>query len=168
VLNDPVNLLDPSGLDILLIRGGGIASNPAGHTAAAVEGQGVFSLGTPDHPLGSSATEYLEAQSSYRDQELTIIQTTPEQDAAFVAAFARAAADGFDLTGNNCADAVNQGLDAAGIPSSLGGALDSLPGTGGRRAQAESSRQNNGNPTTVRIGRGGSFRRSAFGRFNPR
>lgn len=59
--------------------GGPTAGNPAGHVAIGFTGRGVYSYGTPT-PIGSSLTDYLGRQSSYRDTNVIIIPTTPEQE----------------------------------------------------------------------------------------
>jgi RHS repeat-associated protein len=164
-LAHPINLADLNGLDIMIIEGGPAGSNRAGHTAAAVSGEGVYSWGT-FHPYGSSTTDYLANQATYRDSTVTFISTTPEQD-AFIRAFLATPGAGYDFATNNCSDAVNNGLTAAGIPG--GGWYNSIPGIAGQRAQAASSLQNGGgNPTTVLIPRGGNVPQTpAYTRFNP-
>jgi hypothetical protein len=44
--NDPYKYVDPNGGDAVVFYGGGISSNPFGHIAIAVTGNGVFSPGT--------------------------------------------------------------------------------------------------------------------------
>jgi RHS repeat-associated protein len=78
--NTPVNASDPHGLLTAVVYGVPVSGNPFGHIAIATSGQGVTSFGT-DTPFGSSLTEYLLAQSSYRDQIVSIILTTPEEEA---------------------------------------------------------------------------------------
>jgi hypothetical protein len=85
VQNNPVNYLDPFGLDIMVIENyqtityGG--DNPVGHTAIAITGEGVYSFGN-NTPAGSSVRGYLLKQAQKRDSMIFIIKTTPEQDAA--------------------------------------------------------------------------------------
>jgi hypothetical protein len=67
--------------NILVIEDGPTQGNPVGHTAIAITGKGVFSFGNKT-PLGSSTTGYLEREAPRRDQIVTIIKTTPEQDQA--------------------------------------------------------------------------------------
>ncbi|HYO62717.1 MAG TPA: RHS repeat-associated core domain-containing protein [Pyrinomonadaceae bacterium] len=45
VLNNPPLLNDPTGLDMMIIENGPVPGNPAGHTAIALTGRGVFSMG---------------------------------------------------------------------------------------------------------------------------
>ncbi len=163
--NNPTGWIDPFGLDIAIVTGGPTGRNRAGHSAAAVEGRGTYSFGTRED-FGSSFTDYLESQSEYRDQEVTIIETTPEEDAAFIAAFEAAASAGYDFLNNNCETAVNAGLDAAGVEGE--GAPGSIPGISGERAKARSSKDNGGgSPTTVGIPEGSNPNTRAFNRFNP-
>ena len=64
--------------------GGSTSGNPFGHVAIAFTGQGVYSYGT-DTPLGGNLTDYLEAQAKYRDSEVYILETTPDQEAKMLA-----------------------------------------------------------------------------------
>ncbi|MCW5140677.1 RHS repeat-associated core domain-containing protein [Burkholderia cenocepacia] len=77
---NPLNSLDPLGLDTVVIHGRGILSNPFGHVAIGFTGQGVYSYGTGT-PLGGSVTDYLEKQAKYRDTTVYTIKTTPQQEA---------------------------------------------------------------------------------------
>jgi RHS repeat-associated protein len=113
--NDPLNNVDPSGLDIAIAIGfaAGLTS-PFGHVAGAVTGQGTFSYGTKE-AFGSSFTDYLQNQSMYRDTSVFVLPATKDQDDAFVAAFKKVASTGKSRVGNDCADAVSAGLKAAGL-----------------------------------------------------
>jgi hypothetical protein len=79
---------DRNGLDVAIVVGGPTgygagdfddSGNPFGHTGIGVEGEGAFSFGTGTDP-GSSFTDYLTAQSAYRDSSIFEIETTPAQD----------------------------------------------------------------------------------------
>ncbi|XPG41615.1 RHS repeat-associated core domain-containing protein [Variovorax sp. NFACC28] len=116
---NPVSYADPTGLDLLTVTGGRREStNPFGHTALGVTGAGMYSYGN-NTPLGSSPLEYLEGQSKFRDQQVTIIPRTPFQD--------RGALD--NLAGNgcrncvglldNCAVRTDSALRAAGVPTNM-------------------------------------------------
>jgi hypothetical protein len=85
--------------------------------------------------LGGGVKEYLDREIPKRDTTLTIIKTTPQQDAAAVAALENIAKTSptlslFSIATDNCSIRVNAALDAAGIQSGGNG----LPGSGGARA----------------------------------
>lgn len=116
---NPVNYVDPSGLDVVAITGGRReATNPFGHTAIGVTGAGVYSYGN-NTPLGSSPLSYIDSQSQFRDQQVTIIPRTPQQD--------QAALD--NLSGNgcrncvgifdNCAVRTDSALRASGVKTNM-------------------------------------------------
>jgi uncharacterized protein RhaS with RHS repeats len=130
-LGAPTNRRDPRGEDILVIEGGSEGYNIFGHSSVAITGMGLFSKGTSE-PLGSSTSDFVSAQASGRSQTLTWIPTSPAQDAACEKAFRKAAADPYSAVSSNCSNAVNQCLDAAGIPR--GWLPDALPGSAGSRA----------------------------------
>jgi hypothetical protein len=124
------------GLDIVIIAGGvrDGSMNLAGHIGMAVTGAGVFSYGN-DTPLGSSVYEYISSQSEFRNQTITIIPTTPAQDAAALAYLLNK--PGMNSVGifDNCAVRTNSALGAAGIynqaapfPGSVARGAMSLPG----------------------------------------
>lgn len=83
VLGNPVSSVDPTGLDTAVVYGAATSSNPFGHVAIAMTGQGVYSFGTPNDP-GSSFTDYLASQAGYRNSLVYIIKTTPEQEQAML------------------------------------------------------------------------------------
>lgn len=155
--NNPLGKADPDGHappDIMVIEDGPTAGNPIGHTAIAVTGHGVYSFGT-NTPLGSSTTDFLKMETPRRDQTITIIKTTPEQDQAAVNALTQQNdKGGINLYPDNCAARSNAALDAAGVPAiapvvnpSNGTVImhdQSIPGSGGERAQ-----QTSGSQTTV-------------------
>jgi RHS repeat-associated protein len=80
VSGDPVNFIDPEGLETAVVVGHPTSGNPFGHVAIGFSGQGVYSYGTKT-PLGGSFTDYLSEQAAYRDSTVYILQTTPEQEA---------------------------------------------------------------------------------------
>jgi hypothetical protein len=152
VRNNPLSRVDADGHapDIAVIEDGPTQGNPIGHTAVAITGKGVFSSGN-NTPLGSSTTDYLQNQTSRRDQTVTIIKTTPEQDqAAYNELMKQNDKGGINVYPDNCSARSNAALDAAGVPpvpgsgtvfpgSEVSGtqAFDpSIPGTAGTRAQA--------------------------------
>lgn len=137
VKNNPLNAIDPLGLDALTIAGGHIPGsfNPFGHVANAVTGAGVYSYGN-DTTLGSSAQAYLTGQMTLRNQVVTYIPASAQQDAQMLAFYAlhpgRNSVGIFD----NCAARTNLALNAGGIPTQdipfpggLSRDVGSLPGT---------------------------------------
>lgn len=77
--NNPVALIDPSGLATVVVVGGPTPSNPFGHVAVGTTGAGIYSFGTST-PLGSAATAYILNQATYRDSTAYVINTTPAQE----------------------------------------------------------------------------------------
>jgi len=180
VSNNPLKYEDPSGMlrqspDIIIIENGpteGDATdssdstkNPIGHTAIGITWKGVYSMGNADEEperdkknniLGGSVEDYLEREAPRRDTVITIIKTTPEQDAAIAAKLEEIAGSRDKITEktiltDNCSIRVNEALDAAKIPSggvriSPGEPLDRgqeigrlnpvIPGSAGQRARA--------------------------------
>jgi RHS repeat-associated protein len=140
ILSNPVNLIDATGLDILVIENGPTAGNPVGHTAVAVTGAGVYSFGN-NTPPGSSAYGYLQRQTPRRDTTAYVIPTSPQQDAAALAALK--AGVGKPLAGvasDNCSTRSNGALHAAGVPlpfepNSGFYYPETVPGSAGFRAQ---------------------------------
>jgi hypothetical protein len=135
---NPVMYIDPRGLDIMVVTGGisnGTPPNPFGHVGVSVAGYGMASYGN-NTPLGSSTGDYIANQSQNRNQQITIIPTTPEQDARAIA-FIRQHPNKNDVGYlDNCAVRTNQILDAAGVPvqgipfpGGVARNVQSLPGT---------------------------------------
>lgn len=103
-------------------------SNPFGHTALAITGRGVYSMGNADRGdrqdnkrniLGGGVMEYIMRESPRRDTTIIIVKTTPEQDAAIAKSMEEQAASKPQLTAggivsDNCSLRVNRALDAAG------------------------------------------------------
>jgi RHS repeat-associated protein len=145
VRNNPLSRVDADGHapDIAVIEDGPTEGNPIGHTAIAITGKGVFSFGN-GAPLGSSTTDYLQRQAPRRDQTVTIIKTTPEQDeAAYKESMKQNDKGGINIYPDNCSARSNATLDAAGIPKldvsnpiTPMPADNSMPGTAGGRAAA--------------------------------
>lgn len=134
---NPLNSIDPTGLNQLVIAGGQIPGSPNvfGHVANAVTGGGVFSYGN-DTNLGSGVQSYITSQMATRNQVVTFIPTSPAQDQAALAFYAlhpgRNSVGYFD----NCAARTNQALNAAGVatqdipfPGGLSRDVGSIPGT---------------------------------------
>ena len=172
VNNNPLSKADKDGHapDILVIEDGSTQDNPIGHTAIAVTGHGVYSFGI-NTPLGSSTTDFLKMESGRRDQTVTVIKTTPDQDQAAVNALMKAdQRGGINLAPDNCSCRSNEALDAAGVPQAhnlsnpitpIDSLPASIPGSAGARAQAVP-----GSQTTV-IPKGSTTVPANLNQFNP-
>jgi RHS repeat-associated protein len=131
----PTIAIDPLGMDIVVVTGGvRETSNPFGHSAMAIQGAGMFSYGNGT-PLGSSPLEYIQNQSRIRKQVVTIVPTTPKQDAAALNYFLRHPGMNTVGTIDNCAVRTNEALGAASIttsalpfPGSVAREVMSIPG----------------------------------------
>jgi hypothetical protein len=139
ILSNPINQIDTSGTDILVVENGPTAGNPIGHTAVAVTGNGVFSFGNSTDP-GSSLYGYLQRETPRRDTTAYLIATTPEQDAAALAALNSALGDSLGTLTNNCSSRSNAALNAAGVPPPIIPGIppsyipEHYPGSAGYRA----------------------------------
>ena len=177
--NNPLARLDADGHagDIAVIEDGPTEGNPVGHTAIAITGRGVFSFGNST-PLGSSTTDYLQRESPRRNQTVTIIKTTPEQDAAAAKELLKQNDNGtINRYPDNCSARSNAALDAAGIPqvgpdsTKIGqqsplliqptGPDPAIPGTAGARAQATPGSQ------TIEIPKNSQSLPANLNQFNP-
>lgn len=126
VANDPVNAIDPTGTDTVVIVGGPTKSNPFGHVAIGFTGKGIYSFGTGT-PQGSSVTEYVNSQNEYRDSRAYIIETTPKQEATMIKVLEGfkgqplpdPTTDPIAAVGDTCAVRTGAALDEAGITSVL-------------------------------------------------
>jgi RHS repeat-associated protein len=123
---DPISFVDPSGLDITVIYNGPTGpspghpiGNPIGHVAVDITGYGVYSYNNKTPP-GTSLTSYLERESPRRDSVAYVIQTTPEQDVAALIAVQQSMEEPYSKWTHNCANVVNDALDAAGVPLPYG------------------------------------------------
>lgn len=140
--NNPTNVIDPSGLDVLVIEQGPTEGNPIGHTALAITGRGVFSFGNgaematdeKGNIMGGDLAAYLYRETKRRNTRLYIINTSPKQDAAIeqrlreIAANEPELAEDWGLAFDNCSTRSNRGLDAGGIYPSLGiGIMEDQP-----------------------------------------
>lgn len=178
------NLIDPSGLDVLVIEQGPTQDNPIGHTALALTGRGVFSSGNggelatdnKGNILGGNVSTYLDRETKRRDTLLYIIKTSPAQDAEIerklreIAANEPALAQDKRLAFDNCSSRSNRGLDAGGIPRGgfpsdlLTWPVDSrIPGSAGRRAWL-----NSGFTEGVLIPQGAGWQPRSLGQFMPK
>lgn len=179
VFNSPLIFTDPTGLvaktDIIIIENGPTKSegtdssdsrkNPVGHTAIAITGKGVYSMGNAEKEsrrddknniLGDSVRNYLEREAPRRDTVITIIKTTPEQDEAIASrleeiANSRDQIVELTILTDNCSIRVNEALDAAEIPTvgvrvspsepldrgqEIGQLSPVIPGSAGQRARS--------------------------------
>lgn len=137
VMGNPISRIDPLGLDFLVIGGGVRDGSPNifGHVGMAITGFGMFSYGN-DTPLGSSVAGYLQSQSQFRNQTVTVIPATAVQDAAAAYYLALSHPDKNDVDYfDNCAIRTNEGLIAGGkpsikslLPASLSREAGALPG----------------------------------------
>lgn len=115
VENNPINAIDPLGLDVVVIVGGPTDESYLGHAAIAVSGRGVYSFGTT-HPDGTSLADFLNEQSSKRTNVLYRIPTSPEEDQRIIDGFNRVRDAGYSILKNStCATAASQGLADLGI-----------------------------------------------------
>jgi RHS repeat-associated protein len=126
---NPVTRIDPDGRDIIVISSGPMPSNPFGHVAIAVTGQGVFSKGTIHRP-GSDPAVYIAGELAKRQVDLTRLRTTPAQDQAAIRAFLRENRKPYDVLSSSCTTAAREALEAAGFtPSMLRAILAALTGS---------------------------------------
>lgn len=119
VEGNPLSFIDPAGLDTLVIRSGAVGDNPFGHIAIATSSGGVFSYGTV-HPYGSSTLAYIQSQTKDRFVEIVRLRTTPEQEAAIAAEMVKHTKANYSVFSNNCATAVDDALQEAGVMDSSG------------------------------------------------
>ena len=127
--NNPYLYVDPDGRDTLIIFGQGIPSNPFGHSALAFTGKGVYSYGTKER-FGSSTTDYLTNQSSYRGQIVITLKTTKKQEDAMISAMNKVAGTKYDMLSNNCSTSNINALKKGGIEDkSIISGPDMLPMT---------------------------------------
>ena len=151
--NNPVNFIDPLGLDVLVIEQGPHGDNPFGHTALAITGRGVFSFGngrematdTKGNIVGGNVADYIERESQGRVTNLLIIKTTPAQDAAIESAL-RAMAQNEpalpqdkSIVVDNCSTRSNRALDAGDVTNRGLWPSHHIPGSAGLRAMHSGS-----------------------------
>lgn len=116
---NPLSYVDPAGLDAVVVTGGRReATNPFGHSAVGVTGGGIYSYGNST-PLGSSPLSYLESQSLLRDQLVTFIPRTPEQDRAILDNLSRNGCRNCVGVLDNCAVRTDSALRAGGVRTNM-------------------------------------------------
>jgi RHS repeat-associated protein len=122
--NNPTNRFDPLGLWTAIVVGGATWNNPFGHVAIGVSRSGVYSFGTQDpngRPtlLGSSFTDFLNSQATYRSMDVYLINATPEQEAAILGYLKTLDPQLPEVPGKDshdtCASRTNDALGAAGL-----------------------------------------------------
>lgn len=104
------------GMATIVMAGGPVGSNPAGHIAIAFTGQGTYSYGT-SQPFGSSTTAYLANQASYRDTTIYLLPTTPGQEQTMIDTIKQnyTQKGQYSIVKHDCATMVADALSAAGI-----------------------------------------------------
>ena len=100
-VNSPLVFTDKTGLDIMIIENHATKGNPIGHTAIAITGRGVYSMGNAqgekqsdsrNNIVGGGVKDYILREIPRRDTTIVIIKTTREQDAAAAAVLQNIAA----------------------------------------------------------------------------
>ena len=156
-VNSPLVFTDKTGLDIMVIENHSTKGNPIGHTAIAITGHGVYSMGNAERTdrsdrrvgnniVGGGVREYLDREAGRRSTTLIIIKTTPEQDAAALKKLRDSAHDprqltSGDIASDNCSVRSNAALDAAGITTPMEPPIAVMPGSAGWRAMAQDGAQ---------------------------
>jgi RHS repeat-associated protein len=158
-VNSPLVFTDKTGLDIMIIENHKTDGNPIGHTAIAITGRGVYSMGNGERGdrrddknniLGGGVKDYIIRELSRRDTTIIIIKTTPEQDAAAAASMEQQAVSKpklgkANIFNDNCTIRVQEALDVAGIGRAVGN-FDFVPGSAGARVI-----QRGNSPTSIDI-----------------
>lgn len=128
---NPMGRVDPFGWQTILITEGwrdGSWINPWGHSALSFTGKGLYSFGN-DQRLEASTSQYINAELKFRNIDLVILDTTPEQEAAMAQFFRNNYKSPYDQFSNNCANLTLGALRAGGVLH--GRWLPSLPLTPG-------------------------------------
>ena len=119
VQNDPVNFIDPLGLETLVIVNGPTSKNPFGHTAIATTGSGLYSPGNNPNTenlnyAGSSVTDYIEKEAKRRESVAFILSTTPNQEKAIID-YMKGKTTKPEKFPDNCAARVGGALETGGV-----------------------------------------------------
>jgi hypothetical protein len=132
----------------MIIENGPTKDNPIGHTAIAITGHGVFSMGngvqgdahvdSKNNIVGGRVKDYILDQSGRRNTTIIIIKTTTAQDAAAAKSMEDQAASKpmlprENIVSDNCTVRANEALDAAGIPHPKDPVPQFVPGSAGIR-----------------------------------
>jgi len=163
---NPVNSVDPLGLETAVIYGSPTAGNPFGHVAIAFSGEGVYSFGT-NTPLGSSLVAYLSNQAAYRSSDVLILSTTPAQERRMIEELRRLGnvplpdprRDILGAATDTCAVRTGAALSLVGIRSRFASSTSPYPADIAMIAGQQAIR-------TYPIARGSSVP-SGLGSFNP-
>jgi hypothetical protein len=116
---NPLSYVDPEGLDAVVITGGvRERRNPFGHSAVGFTGAGMFSYGN-NTLLGGSPLSYLESQSKFRDQQVTLIPRTPMQDQDALRNLSENSCRNCVGLFDNCAVKTDSALRAAGVQTNM-------------------------------------------------
>ena len=91
------------------------SKNVFGYIASAIQGNGMSSFGNGTK-IGTSVLKYISEQSSARDQQITIILSNKEQDAAAKAQVSSYTSDKVGTLSDTCASRTSEVLNGAGIP----------------------------------------------------
>jgi uncharacterized protein RhaS with RHS repeats len=111
--NNPINYIDPLGLLTVVVIGGPTSSNPFGHSSIGFTGNGIYSFGTGTAP-GSSFTDFINNQASYRNSTLYVLDTTPQQEQNMIN-YLKQQSPKVNPYPDNCAARVNGALNSGEI-----------------------------------------------------
>ncbi|WP_353167202.1 RHS repeat-associated core domain-containing protein [Acinetobacter sp.] len=119
--NNPINFVDPMGLDTLIIQSHYESGtrNIFGHVAPAFSGAGIYSIGTTEE-FGSSTSSYVASELAKRDVTIFRIPTSKAQETKMMTSMNQSRYDQYgnkkySLVSNNCASATNLAMYKAGI-----------------------------------------------------
>ena len=119
-----------------------------------------------------------------RNNQVTVIKTTPDQEKAEIASFMKTAKKDMGIVEDNCTDRTNKALDAGGIPQGtttvttpMAGAdtppvtgeqplPTNIPGTAGMRAERY-NQKTTGSAGTIVLPTGTTTLPSSLDQFNP-
>lgn len=116
VENNPINNVDPMGLDTLIIQSHYESGtrNIFGHVAPAFSGAGVYSIGTTEK-FGSSTSSYVADQLTRRDVTLYRVPSTKAQEREMMNSMKISRKNKYSLGFNNCASATNRAMYKVGF-----------------------------------------------------
>ena len=127
VENNPINNVDPMGLDTLIIQSHYESGtrNIFGHVAPAFSGAGVYSIGTTEE-FGSSTSSYVAGQLAKRDVTIFRVPSSKAQETKMMNSINQSRYDRYgnkkySLAFNNCASATNLAMYKAGILNKTNG-----------------------------------------------
>lgn len=144
---DPMSYIDPSGLysEVTIWEPTGWGSSSFGHVSANINGT-VYSFGPGGMWIGPAAT--YNTANSFRNGVGIQLSLSSAQESAFGQSLSGSQGNYNSIT-NNCGDAVERGLKAAGVnignsllPVSIGNNLLSVPQFGGANFYTPTNGQN--------------------------